>query len=437
MSLPVPSSSLWPLLRRRHFAPLFVTQFFGAFNDNMYKNALAVLIAYRLAEAQGVDGKLLVTLAGGLFILPFFLFSATAGQLADRMDKARLIRWVKAAEIPIMGLGAVALIQEQAPMLLGVLFLMGSQSAFFGPLKYGILPDHLEERDLIAANGLVETGTFIAILLGTIAGALLILGDWGTYVTGGLVVFLAAVGWWSSRHIPDAPAAVPELRVSLNIVKATADLLRHLFGEPSVLMAVLGISWFWLVGATFLVQFPNFAKLHLGADEGVVTLFLSLFSIGIGFGSLLCNKLLGGRVRATHLPWAALALSLFCADLYFASPGETDPRSLIGVAAFLSEVRHWRIVADLVGLSVAGGLFIVPLYAIMQTRTESRHRARTVAANNVLNALFMVASALATLALLGAGGTVTELFLGVGLCNLGIAGMVWQLRRRLSRDDPN
>ncbi|CCQ74991.1 MFS transporter [Magnetospira sp. QH-2] len=429
-----PSSSLLSLLGRRRFGPLFVTQFLGAFNDNMFKNALAVLITYRLAEAQGLDSKLWIPLAAGLFILPFFLFSATAGQLADRHDKARMIRWVKLAEIPIMLLGALALVAGSAEMLVGVLFLMGSQSSFFGPLKYGILPDHLPDEDLIAANGLVETGTFLAILLGTMAGALLVVGDGGTVLMGALVVGLALAGWLSSRGIPPAPSTRPDLPVSYNLPLTTGRLLRDLSREPVVMMAVLGISWFWFLGATYLTQFPTFTKFHIGGNEQVVTLFLSLFSIGIGAGSLLCNKLLGGRVRARHLPLAALGLSLFSADLYFASPDETQYTSYMGAAAFLSEPGNWRIVADMVGLSVAGGLFIVPLYAIMQTRTDPTHRARTVAANNVLNALLMVTSAVAVLLLLDAGATVTELFALVGITNLMVVGLVWRLHRRLENE---
>ncbi len=422
---------LLPLLGRRRFLPLFATQFLGAFNDNLFKNALAILVAYRLAEAQGLDGRLLVTLAGGVFILPFFLFSATAGHLADRYDKARLIRLVKAAEIGVMSLGAVALWIGDAWLLLGVLFLMGAQSAFFGPLKYGILPDHLAPDELIAGNGLIEMGTFLAILTGTMAGALLILAPGGIPLVSSLIVGLAVLGWLTGRAVPPAPAAEPGLRISWNLAAATWRVLRALMTEPPVALAVLGISWFWLLGATFLVQFPNYAKDHLNADESVVTLFLTLFSVGIGVGSLLCNRLLGGRVRVTHVPLAAVLISLFAGDLYFATPAVAPPGDLIGAAGFVAEPRNWRILVDLAGLSLAGGLYIVPLYAVMQTRTETRHRARTVAANNILNALFMVVSAVVAGALFAQGMTVAGLFLGLALANLAVIAMTVRLRRML------
>ncbi len=423
------SHRLLPLLGRRRFAPLFATQFLGAFNDNLYKNALAILVAYRLAEAQELDGPMLVTAAGGLFILPFFLFSATAGQLADRMDKARLIRFVKAAEIAVMGCGAAAFWIGDPALLLGVLFLMGTQSAFFGPLKYGILPDHLRPDELIAGNGLVEMGTFLAILTGTMAGALLVLAPGGIGLVSALVIGLAVAGFLAARAIPPAPAADPGLVVSWNLPAETWRLLRDLRAEPPVGLAVLGISWFWLLGATFLVQFPNYARDHLNADESVVTLFLTLFSVGVGIGSLLCNRLLAGRVRVTFVPLAALLITLCAGDLHFATPAVPPGGAPADWATFAGEAANWRILLDLTGLSLAGGLYVVPLYAVMQTRTAARHRARTVAANNVLNALFMTLSAALAGVLFGHGMTVVELFLGLAAANLWAVGMAVVLGR--------
>lgn len=429
--------SIAHLLATRRFLPLFLTQFLGAFNDNLFKNALAILVAYRLAEAEGLDGKLLVTIAGGVFILPFFLLSATAGQLADRSDKARLIRRVKEAEVAVMALGAVALVLSEVWMLLAVLFLMGAQSAFFGPLKYGILPDHLDEDELIGGNGLVETGTFLAILAGTIAGALLILEPGGVPLCAALVVGFAALGRLAAHPIPPAPAADPQAPLSFNVLVTTWRGVRDLGREPLVLGAVIGISWFWLLGATFLVQFPNYAKEQLNAGQEVVTLFLTLFSVGIGIGSLLCNRLLKGRVSLALAPFAAIAIALFCVDLHLASPATAARGPLLGVAEFLDDTGNWRLVADLLGISVAGGLYIVPLYAVIQTRTAARRRARTVAANNILNALFMVVSAAATGGLFALGASVTGVFATAGLGTLAFAALTWRLNRFLCQSDRN
>jgi len=409
------------LLTTRRFLPLFITQFLGALNDNLFKNALVILALYRLSGEVGMDGSILVTLAAGIFILPFFLFSATAGQLADRFEKAFLIRVIKAAEVAIMGIGAWGLFLGDIVFLLVVLFLMGAQSAFFGPLKYGILPTHLEEDELIGGNALIEAGTFLAILLGTIAGGLLILVEQGVPIVAVGVVLVAVLGLLASLDIPKALPAAPELRINPNILVETWIMIRRLGDSPAILKSVLGISWFWLIGAMFLAEFPPYAKDVLGGDEQVVTLFLTIFSVGIGMGSLLCNGLLKGEITAKYAPFGALGLSVFTIDLYVASP--TSPpqgAELLGALGFIAQAGSWRILFDLLGISVMGGLFIVPLYAIMQRRSPMESRSRIIAANNIMNALFMVVGALGAAGLLTAGFTVPEIFLAGGVGNLGV-----------------
>ncbi|MEO3428617.1 acyl-[ACP]--phospholipid O-acyltransferase [Pelagibius sp. CAU 1746] len=422
------------ILKSRRFLPLFATQFLGAFNDNLFKNSLVMLILFRLAapggSVGGLSGEFLVTLAGGVFILPFFLFSATAGQLADKYDKAKMIRGVKLAEVAIMVLAALGFAWARADFLIAVLFLMGTQSAFFGPLKYGILPQHLETRELVGGNALIEAATFLSILLGTIAGGLLILTEGGVAVISGGIVVVALLGWGASLTIPAAPAPAPQLKVNWNFAWETGEILRHAAARRDIFLSILGISWFWLVGATFILLFPPYAKDVLGGDQTVVTLFLTVFSIGIGVGSLGCDRLLKGEVSARTVPFGALGMAVFSIDLYFASlavapaaPAET----LLGVGAFLAQAAHWRILADLLLISICGGLYIVPLYAIVQARAEAGHRARTIAANNVMNALFMVIGAGAAAALFALGMTVTGVFLIIAAANVIAAWYVCKL----------
>ncbi len=413
-------ASQFHLFATRRFLPLFVTQFLGAANDNLFKNAMVILTLYALA-AQG-GGQVLVTMAAGVFILPFFLFSATAGQLADKYDKGRLIRIIKFAEIVIMGLGAAGLALGQVWFLLAVLFLMGAQSAFFGPLKYAILPQHLAEHELVGGNALVEAGTFLAILLGTIAGGLLILGEGGVATVSALVLALAVAGFAAALAIPKAPPGSPSLRINPNIWAETKAILAHARQGRAVFLSILGISWFWLVGATFLSQFPAFAKDVLASNEQVVTLFLTVFSVGIALGSVLSARLLKGEVSARYAPIAAIGISVFALDLALSTPGLAVPgQELMGVAGFLGSLHNWRILADLLLIAVCGGLYIVPLYSILQTRADEAHRARTIAANNVMNALFMTVAAGATALMLAAGFTVGQVFLTVALINFVVA----------------
>ncbi len=413
-----------PLLKGRRFVPLFVTQFLGAANDNLFKSALVVLITFQLAQRAHVSGPLMVTAAAGIFIAPFFLFSAWAGQLADRFDKAFLARCIKAAEIVIMGVAAVAFANASVWGLMAVLFLMGAQSALFGPLKYAILPQLLHEDELIAANAMVEGGTFIAILIGTIAGGLLILSDGGIALVSALVIGIAVLGFASSLFIPCVRATDASVRINPNFVFETVKMMRHAARRRDIFLAVLAISWFWLVGATFLSQFPTFAKDTLGGDEHVVTLFLAIFSIGIAVGSALSSKVLKGEVTAKYAPFAALVMSAFMVDIYFSSRQMAHLAfgdHTFGILVFLSTPSAYRILMDLMMIAAAGGLFIVPFYAILQSRGDAAHRARDIAANNVMNALFMVLSAVVIAILLSGGMTVPGVFLTTALANLAVA----------------
>lgn len=414
------TESQFHLFSTRRFLPLLVTVLLGAANDNVFKNALVIFVLYFIAEQAPVGESILVTLAAGLFILPFFLFSATAGQLADKYEKSRMIRWIKFAEIAIMGLGAFGLVLGNTTFLLAVLFLMGAQSTFFGPLKYSILPAALREDELIGGNAFVEAGTFLAILLGTIAGGLLIGLDGGVAIVGTSVVALAVLGWLASFGIPRAEAPQPELSVNLNLFSETRRIIGDTAKSRPVFLSILGISWFWLVGATLLAQFPNLAKTVFNADNQVVTFFLAIVTIGIGAGSMLCNVMLKGEVSARYVPVAALVMTAFLADLWFASPSAA-PEAMIGLPAFLGTVANWRIIADLLGVSLCGGIFTVPLYAIMQSRSDERERSQIVAGNNILNALFMVAGAIVAGAMLAVGLSVPDIFLALAIGNLAVA----------------
>lgn len=417
------------LLQTRRFLPLFVTQFLGAFNDNMVKNAFVILITYRLAEIMGLNAQILVTLVAGLYILPFFLFSATAGQLADKYEKSHLICLIKLAEVLIMLLAALGFYLQSIAMLMTVLFALGVHAAFFGPLKYAILPDQLHEDELLAGNGLIEAGTFIAILIGTIAGGVLILRAHGSLVVSMIGLFAALVGWFSSYFVPVTSVNNPGLCLSFNFVRATYNNLCYARQQKAVFLAILGISWFWLVGATFLAELAVFAKDILHANQSVVTFFLTLFSVGLAIGSLLCNSLLQGRVHTKYVPMAALGLMLLTLDLcWAASTAITSTGNLIGLSVFLHTFQGWRITLDLLILAICGGVYTVPLYALMLQRSEKAHRACVIGSNNIMNALFMVLSAMMTLLMLKGGFSVTDVFLIVGLGNGAVALYLSKLR---------
>jgi MFS family permease len=419
-------SGQFKLLSERRFLPLFAAQFLGAFNDNVLKNAMVILIAFQGARLTSADPKLMVNACAGIFILPFFLFSATAGQLSDKYEKSQLIRFVKVLEIAIMLIAGSGFLLPSLPLLLTGLFLMGIHSTLFGPLKYSILPQHLHEDELIGGNGLIESGTFLAILLGTILGGTLIgLGDAGPGYAAGACLSIAVLGYLASRGIPLAPAPEPGLRVNWNPLTETWRSLKFAKQNRAVFLSILGISWFWFYGAMFLSQFPAYARDNLGGSESVVTLLLAIFSIGIGLGSLLCEKLSHKHVEPGIVPLGSIGLSLFALDLWYASPAGSTAG--LGVSQFLAQPGSLRILADLVLIGVFGGFYCVPLYTLMQTRSEASHRSRVIAANNIVNALFMVIAALLAVALLAAGCSVPQLFLATALLNALVAAYIYSV----------
>lgn len=404
------------LLRQRRFLPYFCTQFLGAFNDNVFKNALVTIFTFHLVVN---NVNMLVNLAAGIFILPFFLFSPLAGQIADKYEKSRLIRFIKSAEIVIMLLGAAALASQSAWLLLLVLFLMGTQSAFFGPIKYSILPQHLSRDELLGGNALVEAGTFLAILLGTILGGVLAAQPEYVWPVSIAIIFFALLGRGVSGFIPAAAAAQPTLKVDPLPWSAGKDIFVALRSNRSNFLTVVAISWFWFVGATFLAQFPNFAKEVLSGNAYVATLLMAMFSIGIGLGSYICNKLSAGRVEIGLVPIGALGITL--SGLYV---GLLDIPTADAVRSIGQVLTDWAAVKALLGLlmlAIFGGLFIVPLYAFLQTNTPTEYRSRNIAANNIMNALFMIIAALFAILCFYFGHTIQSLFAVVAIMNAVVA----------------
>jgi 1-acyl-sn-glycerol-3-phosphate acyltransferase len=419
--------SQFQLLRERRFAPFFWTQFLGAGNDNIYKNALVIFVAFQAATLTVLSSNDLVNVAAAVFIAPFMLFSATAGQIADKYEKSRLIRFIKVFEIAIMVVGAIGFYRRDLILLFLALGLMGVHSTLFGPVKYAILPQNLRKDELIGGNGLVEMGTFVAILLGEIVGGLMIaIKPNGPIYAGATAIAVAIAGYLVSRRIPPTPAVAPNLQINWNPFTETWRNLHFAYGSRVVWLSMLGISWFWFYGAMFLTQFANYTKDVLGGDEHVATLMLAIFSVGIGAGSLLCERLSGRKVELGLVPFGSIGLSLFAVDLYFASRG-LESHGLGGVGAFLAVPAHWRVIADLALIGLFGGFYIVPLYALIQERSEPAYRSRIIAANNILNAIFMVVSAAMALGLLKSGMTIPQLFLVTGLLNAVVALYIYRL----------
>lgn len=422
------SINQFSLLKINRFLPLFLAQFFGAFNDNLFKNALVVLITYRLSDHLSINPEILITLVFGIFILPYFLFSATAGQLADKYEKTFLIRITKFAEICLMLLAGMGFYLHSVPVLLTVLFFLGTQATFFGPMKYSILPDHLKTNELIAGNALIESGTFLAILLGTIIGGILAPLKIGATLVSILAFLLAIAGFVASLSIPKSKINSPTLKLNLNFIDESWKIVRYTFAKRDLFLAVMGISWFWLIGTIYLSQLPTYAKDILHAKPSVLTLFLAFFTAGIGLGSMLCNRLLKGSIHATYVPLAALGMTLFGIDLVLASQ-QVQPYtgSLISSFKFLSHLSNWRILIDLMLIAACGGIYIVPLYAMLQHESNPEHRSRAIASNNILNALFMVAASVATSLMLLMHFSVTYVFLAVAIANFFAAIYVCNL----------
>ena len=406
------------LLTSRRLGPLLITQTLGAINDNLFKNALVVLVLLRAAAQGGA----MVAAAGGVFIVPYVLLSATAGQIADRFEKQRTIVWVKLAEIVLMALAAVGFLTGSMPLLFAVLFGLGVQATFFSPLKYSILPSHLAEDELIAGNGLVEAGTFLGILFGTIGGGALFVLPHGPMIVSVAGLVIAVAGVAAALAIPPAPSNAAGLHVGWNLVHETAVLLRTARANRPVWLSVLGLSWFWVVGATLLAEMPTLA-IALGAETSVVTLMLGFFAVGVGAGSLLCAKLLHGEVTARHVPFAALGLSIFIWDFAHAAG---HAQGLETVHAFVTSLAGWRMLGDLLLLAGCGGVYSVPLYAMIQERSPPALRARMIAANNVVNAIAMAASAAVTAVLALAGMAPATILLLTAVANFGVA--LWIVR---------
>ena len=412
------------LLSTPRFRPFFLTQLAGAFNDNFYKNGLTIFIAFQAASVSQEDSNTLVNIAAFLFILPFFLFSPIAGQLADKLEKSMLIRRIKLLEIGIMILGAIAFMLDSVAMLVAILFLMGTQSALFGPVKYSLLPQALKPAELIGGNAMVEFGTFLAILMGLIASVYVI--GFGNAAMGIAVIVVACLGYWASRGIPALTAGAPDLKISFNIPVQIARIMRDAHENRTVFYSVMGISWFWFVGITYMTQLPNFVRYELGGDQQVYVLLLAMFSIGIGAGSFLCEKLSGRLVEIGLVPIGSLGLTLFGIDLYF-NQGQSPGGELLTPTEFLAQGFSLRACFDIIMLGISGGLYIVPLYALIQQRSEMRKRSRIIAANNVLNALFMVVAALYGAFALYAGVSIPVLFLIMALMNAAVAAYIFLL----------
>ena len=419
------------LLRSRRFVGLFWAQFLGAFNDNLFKNALVILVAYQGISLMGIGSEQLVALSGGILILPFVLFSATAGELADRFRKSSLVRWIKLAEIAIMSIAAAGFVSGRFGLLFVVLFLLGCQSSFFGPVKYSILPQLLHEDELVGGNALSETGTFLAILLGTIAGGLVIAqGQAGRSAIAVTGIAIALAGYASSYLVPGTVAENPTLRISANPLgplRETWTITRRIH---SVYLSVLGVSWFWFFGAAILALLPVYTKDTLRADEHVITFFLALFCAGIALGSLLCERLSDRKLELGLVPLGSIGMTIFAFDLFLAGVPSTGPLAagqLVALGDFLAAPRSWRIVADLTLLAVFSGFFIVPLNTFIQQRSAPSERSRVVAGGNILSALFMVAASGLLVAFFAAGLTVLQIFAVVAVMNAAVAAYIYKL----------
>ena len=415
------AKSQFRLLGQRRFAPFFFTQFLGALNDNVFRNGLVILVTFQGIAVAGMDKSELANVAGALFILPYFLFSATAGQLADKYEKSMLMRRIKLFEIALMIVATIAFLTGQFALLLFVLFLMGLQSTLFGPVKYAYLPQHLENHELVGGNGLVEAGTYIAIILGLLIGGLSVAIDPDRLIL--LVSCLLAfsvLGYIASRHIPRTTPADPTLGIKLNIWRETWRIVDFVREDKSVFLSVLGISWFWFFGSAMTLQVPAYTLDILNGNEGITTSLLVAFAVGVGFGSLLCEGLSGHRIELGLVPFGAIGLTAFAVDLYFAQPiMAVEPVQTFD--AFIDRPGSWRVLFDLAMLGAFGGFFSVPLYALIQQRAERSHLSRIIAANNIINALFMVAASVFALGLLKLGLSIPELFLALAALNAAVA----------------
>ena len=420
-------SSQFALLAQRRFGPFFWTQFFGAFNDNVFKTALLTILTYDALSWTSMDPGLLNNLIPGLFILPFVLFSATAGQLADKFEKAGLARYVKLLEIAIMILAAFGWLTKDLWLLVAAVVGMGLHSTLFGPVKYAYLPQHLKQEELVGGTGVIEMGTFVGILLGEVLGAVLVVHKpWGISLVAFGTIAIAVIGWLFSRRIPHSPAPEPELKINWNPLTETMRNISFTRQNRPVFLSVLGNSWFWFYGAVILAQFPVYAKDYLHGDHSVFVLLLTVFSLGIGAGSLLCERLSGHKVEIGLVPFGSIGLSVFGFDLYLASQAYVNT-AVVDFAAFLAQQGSLHILFDIVMIGVFGGFYIVPLFALIQTRCDRKHVSRTIAGMNIMNALFMVVAALFAMVLLRMGYTIPQIFMATSLLNAVVAAYIFSL----------
>lgn len=404
---------------------MFWTMAFGAFNDNFYKNALIILITYVLAESLALKAEVMISMAAALFILPFFLFSGFAGMLADKFPKHRLIRVLKLTEIVIVSLAAIALISHHASALMLLLFLLGTQAAFFGPAKYAILPELVREDELLAANGMIEGGTFVMILLGTIFGGLLILMPNGTVLVGLGMIGVALLGAWTAWRVPATQAALPGLSIPKNPFASLWAMVSAVWQHKAVMKPIIGISWFWAIGAVYLTQIPVFTKDVVGGNEEVVTWFLALFSIGIAMGSVGCQWVVR-RFPARHIAaWSLAGVCLFGLDLAYTGYGMVPAEPLVGIGDYLHGFDHLRVTVDLFLMAVCGGVFTIPLYTRLQLASGNEQRARAIASNNVMNALFIAVASVVAAGLYAGGWSICGVLFAFALANIPVIILLW------------
>ena len=417
--------SQFALLKQSRFAPFFWAQFFGAFNDNVFKTALLTILTFEAINWTTMDASFLNNLIPGLFILPFVLFSAIAGQLADKFEKSGLVRYIKLLEIGIMLIAAAGWFTQNLWLLIAAVAGMGLHSALFGPVKYAYLPQKLAPEELVGGNGVVEMGTFVGILLGEVLGAVLVLQKpWGIELVAGGTIAIAVAGWLASRAIPHSPAPAPDLKINWNLATETVRNIRFSRQNRTVFLAMLANSWFWFYGAIMLAQFPLYAKQYLHGDHSIFVLLLTIFSLGIGVGSLLCERLSGHKVEIGLVPLGAIGLSVFGVDLFLASGAYTNT-GLVDFSGFLQQAGGLRILFDCLMIGGFGGLYIVPLFALIQTRCDPAHMSRTIAGMNILNALFMVVAALLAMVLLNAGLNIPQLFLVTAILNAVVTASIF------------
>jgi len=423
----VSDSNQFSLLGQRRFAPFFVTQFLGALNDNIFRNGLVILITFQGVRIAGMDAGQLANVAGALFILPFFLFSATAGQLADKYEKSRLMRSIKLLEIVLMVLAAFAFVTQSYTVLLAVLFLMGCQSTLFGPVKYAYLPQQLTTDELVGGNALVESGTYMAIIFGLIVGGISVAADFEKQsILASCLVVTAVFGYLASRQIPSTKPVDPDLKINWNAWTETWHIVGFAREERSVFLSILGISWFWFFGSAMTIQLPAYTLGILNGNEAITTALLVAFAVGVGVGSLLCERMSGHRIELGLVPFGSIGLSLFAIDLFFSQP-DAQVAAVNSVSDFLARPGSWRILMDLSLLGAFGGFYSVPLYALIQDRTERQHLSRVIAANNIINALFMVAAAVLAFGVLASGLSIPQFYLVLAVLNALVAIYIFTL----------